>query len=289
MKRVIIVIPIHKELPSETELASFAQCFNTLGNHPITVLAPKDLNLQAYQNVIADFKTIFIDRDWLSSLEKYNKLKVNPFFYNLFRKYEYLLTYELDAWVFRDELKFWCDKGYDYIGAPWTGIYLYKNSPLLGVGNSGFSIRRVSKCIRILKNVEILTTLNQYKNLNWKGLIPRMPQFLLKLIMALNLSKPSFENNIQEDIFWCKFAPSLLNNINFKSILFKILAKILIKNKYKIAPKEIALQFSFETKVRELYELNNRKLPFGCHAWEKYDPEFWKAFIPNLSPEKLNA
>jgi len=45
-------------------------------------------------------------------------------------------------------------------------------------------------------------------------------------------------------------------------------------------PNEIeALQFAFELNPEQSYELINEQLPFGCHAWEKYNPTFWKRFI----------
>lgn len=48
---------------------------------------------------------------------------------------------------------------------------------------------------------------------------------------------------------------------------------------FKIAPVSIALRFAFERQVRQSYELNNCELPFGCHAWERYDYDFWKTYI----------
>ena len=48
---------------------------------------------------------------------------------------------------------------------------------------------------------------------------------------------------------------------------------------YTVAPNEESLKFSFEVKPSFLFEKNNNNLPFGCHAWEKYEPEFWKKFI----------
>lgn len=43
-------------------------------------------------------------------------------------------------------------------------------------------------------------------------------------------------------------------------------------------PKE-ALEFAFERFPSEMYKITG-KLPFGCHAWEKYEYEsFWKKFI----------
>jgi hypothetical protein len=48
---------------------------------------------------------------------------------------------------------------------------------------------------------------------------------------------------------------------------------------YKVATTEQAIKFSFEVNPSLLYEINNNQLPFGCHAWEKNDPDFWKQFI----------
>lgn len=48
---------------------------------------------------------------------------------------------------------------------------------------------------------------------------------------------------------------------------------------FKVAPISIALGFAFERQVRECFALNHCKLPFGCHAWERYDYSFWKTYI----------
>lgn len=46
-----------------------------------------------------------------------------------------------------------------------------------------------------------------------------------------------------------------------------------------IAPVETAISFAFEGLVRKSFELNHRKLPFGCHAWYNYDFEFFRPYI----------
>lgn len=48
---------------------------------------------------------------------------------------------------------------------------------------------------------------------------------------------------------------------------------------FHVAPLEVALKFAFEREVERCYQLNNQELPFGCHAWERYNPEFWKPLI----------
>lgn len=64
---------------------------------------------------------------------------------------------------------------------------------------------------------------------------------------------------------------------------------------FRVAPVEIALHFAFERYVRQCYSLNHNQLPFGCHAWEKYDFDFWrpifaeKGYRPSLPmPEGID-
>jgi Protein of unknown function (DUF5672) len=44
---------------------------------------------------------------------------------------------------------------------------------------------------------------------------------------------------------------------------------------FKVPNVKIALKFAMEENPRKCYELNDYKLPFGCHAWEKFEPVFW--------------
>ena len=66
---------------------------------------------------------------------------------------------------------------------------------------------------------------------------------------------------MNEDGFWAFFAPTY-NPI------------------FRIPDTETALRFSFEINPRLCFEQVGGRLPFGCHAWEKHDPEFWRRFIP---------
>lgn len=43
---------------------------------------------------------------------------------------------------------------------------------------------------------------------------------------------------------------------------------------------DIALKFAFEVNPSCLYYINNEKLPFGCHAFEKYEYDtFWQKHV----------
>ena len=66
-----------------------------------------------------------------------------------------------------------------------------------------------------------------------------------------------FWTKINEDFFWGLGA-------NYTDTLFKV------PSNYE------ALKFGFEVMPSYFYKMNNNNLPFGCHAFEKYDSEFWK-------------
>jgi len=42
-----------------------------------------------------------------------------------------------------------------------------------------------------------------------------------------------------------------------------------------------AVAFAFEAHPEYLFELNQQQLPFGCHAWQRYNPEFWERMFEN--------
>ena len=48
---------------------------------------------------------------------------------------------------------------------------------------------------------------------------------------------------------------------------------------FKIATIDLALKFSFERFPRYCFERNHYHLPFGCHAWHKWDRSFWEPYL----------
>lgn len=228
MKEVAVVIPVYKVLPSESEIKSFKQCLAVLGDYPIVLVTPLGLDTQFYDEIAGDKLTSFsFDKRYFLSTKGYSELLLSRLFYKNFISYTSILIYQLDAWVFRNELSYWCSLDYDYIGAPWLDAppipsdkkpfinlsNLLKNK----VGNGGLSLRKVKP------------------HLKWAA----WASFLFKFIPK------------NEDIIWTLFVP------------------------FKKPSVLKALSFAFELEPEKAYNLNGKKLPFGCHAWEKYSPEFW--------------
>lgn len=264
--KVVVVIPVHKPALTQNELASLKQCYKILGSHPIRIVAPEGMDMSVYQNAVPECETIFIAPEWLSNIQQYNKLKISKYFYDLFKEYEFLLTYELDAWVFRDELLYWCDKGYDYIGAPWFEGWTQPSSNIfIKGGNSGFSLRNVQEIRKMIPKIRrFLRYKRVWDRLKLNNICPLETMRFMESILSIKTNE-EFKmihalGYLNEDMFWSRYTPSIISNFN-------------------VADAEVSLKFSFELKPEFLFELNNNHLPFGCHSWEKYGLNFWTNYI----------
>lgn len=262
MNSQIVVIPIHKSEPDKWEKKSFEQCCQILGKHTICIVTHCGINLSYYHNVAQNdgitLITEFFNYKYFSSIAGYNLLMLDKAFYKRFAKYQYILIYQLDAWVFRDELDEWCAKGYDYIGAPW--IEKDKNGVLsmAGVGNGGFSLRRIQHFIDVL---------------SYKGPVRPANQINLEASLKNNLYKFLYSLGYQNTISYYKKDSTLYEDV-FLSIFLSN-----TKLRAKIPDAKTAARFAFEKHPAFLYSIT-QKLPFGCHAWLKYEYDlFWNQYI----------
>jgi hypothetical protein len=166
----------------------------------------------------------------------YSRLLLSTRFYDAFAGFDYVLVYQLDAVVFRDELEDWCERGLDYVGAPW---FPGPEMPLVtepAVGNGGLSLRRVAAFREVLARAG--------------------ERYARRWVEGRGDSR--FEAH--EDLFWSfdaqRFVPE-----------------------FRIATVEEALGFAFELAPRRAFDLAGGRLPFGAHAWARYDPEFWEPHL----------
>ena len=67
---------------------------------------------------------------FFANMSGYNHLMLDTDFYNRFRDYKYILIHQTDAFLFKPDLLYWCNKNYDYIGAPWLNPYKTKKRKL---------------------------------------------------------------------------------------------------------------------------------------------------------------
>lgn len=276
-KQVCVVIPVYKDFSGldENELISWQQCLRVLGNRPIYLACPHTLATASYlaaaskQGVACQVVT-FAD-GFFATIDGYNRLMLSRHFYQCFDEYHYMLIYQLDAFVFKDDLTYWCAQGYSYVGPPWFKGYLpaAESPELWQVGNGGFALRKVADCLRVLQTFAIarawLQVIKEHSPTGKPGVIKHI--YLLAKYLALGNNTHWLMNDFhryrslhQEDYFW----------------------GVVCKEKfpwYRVPTPQQALAFGFEVAPSIMYELNARQLPMGCHAWEKHELHFWQPFI----------
>ena len=101
---------------------SLAQCIKVLANYPIFFIVPDNMQKKDYPT-LSGVRFQRVPKEWMTSIAAYNQMMLMQGFYELFEKYTYILIYQLDAFVFSDQLSEMCKYGYDYIGAPWLSGY----------------------------------------------------------------------------------------------------------------------------------------------------------------------
>lgn len=269
---IIIIIITHKKEVTPYEEISLRQCFKVLGGYTIRMVCPEAMDVSEYRRIIPGIEIDFIDPSLQATYAKLARLKIEPFIYEKYRKYEFIFFYELDAFVFRNEIEYWCRKGYDYIGAPWVGLEWIESYfkvtamekrgiPAAAVGNGGFSLRRTAS---MLKATHMFSWIYSPEEI-WRSSSGRpFIRRLLALLRGMTIKNNSFyvfnDFRFGEDLFW-----GIHIAHNFKW--------------FKLAPLEESVRFSLETMPRELFERSGSVLPFGCHGWWKYDLAFWAPFI----------
>lgn len=239
---VAVVIPVYQANLTDAEQVSLKQCMAVLGNYRVIIVKPAALDLSALQQQYPKLTFQSFDDSFFTGVDAYNRLMVSSSFYKAFTSYQYILIYQLDAFVFRDELKEWCARGYDYIGAPSLHQPEFDTIP----AGSAQDFANALSTHRVVLN---------------GGLSLRKVSSFLRYLKIYNAFYPAWKGN--EDMLFCQEATRLKP----------------LKMFMKLPKWPEALRFSFEKSPAASYELTHHQLPFACHAWERYEPGFWAQFI----------
>ncbi len=283
-KTVAIVVPVSSRpvLLPEEEIALRHLC-HFLGPYDKYFAAPIGSPIRR-----DGFETSQFPRKFFGSPVAHNHLVFWPDFYRTFEEYEYILIYHLDSLVFSDELMRWCRAGWDYIGAPWLPCADTPWVKEARVGNGGFALMKVESVLDVLDAryrqkpasywADLLTRNGRwlrpfFRTLEW--LQPRLPPWdtMSRVTGRWRASENPTAYGYHNDLFWAYEAADYVPT-------------------FKVAPVEDGLRFAFEAAPRTCFELNGRQLPFGCHAWTKFDRGFWEPLLlppagtaPEAQPE----
>lgn len=268
VQQAVVAMIVHKENLSSFECISLQQCLRVLGAHPVVVVKPASLDLSHFGWMSGNIGTESFPDDCFKNIGAYSRLLLSEEFYKRFSGYEYILIYQTDAFVFRDELKEWCAKGYDYLGAPWFEQFSSREGEgkFIGVGNGGFSLRKIATHLRVLNTFSYVTParenyINRFqKRTTGNSILKNIGGFILDHTVRNNTHRLLNNYSGHEDQFW---GLSVARKFDW----------------YQVPAYNEATAFAFEMQPRRLFEESGRHLPFGCHAWWKYDLGFWQPHI----------
>jgi len=259
---VAIAVPVTDRpslLPDEE--VSFRHLVRHLGGYDRYLIAPKSATIRLQGCEVKTF-----GRRYFGSAEAHKKLLLSRHFYHAFEAYEFLLIYHLDALVFGDDLGEWCERGFDYIAAPWL---VDRDDPMKGfsrVGNGGFSLRRVPSFLKVFDSKRRWSDPRDYWRTRvaqepWSASLANLPRAIAKHVQFFNGARWQMRRWYKnEDFFWADRAEHY-------------------DPEFRVAPVEEGLRFAFECAPRYCYERNGGRLPFGCHAWPFYDRAFWEPHL----------
>ena len=269
-----IVVPVYRGEFTSDEKISLSTIREHLSGYGICFVAPESLVLEGITRqgeVVERFSDEFFQ-----GIEGYNRLLKSREFYRRFGASDYILIAQLDCLIFSSELDSWMKRGYDYLATPWFRAFAEGHKPgLWRVGNGGLSLRKIRSHLRILEQEVIMGSIYpRFGNSYWKESCNRMYAGLYRGVRFMAslfpmAQKSTVEQELlayphNEDVFWSiearKFDPD-----------------------FRVATAKEGLSFAFETDPRWCYQQNGRKLPFGCHAWARYDRAFWEDLL-NIHP-----
>ncbi|MEN9919816.1 MAG: hypothetical protein RL662_2252 [Bacteroidota bacterium] len=257
-----VVVPVYKESLTHSEEFSLKRCFKVLKKYPILLAYPKGLDVSAYLKLALDFEISlnlesFDDVSFFADIVGYNKLMLDKSFYERFIDYDRILIYQTDCFVFEDKLAQWVK--FDYVGAPWI------------IGEEPRNLKLEQFKLWIKDKIKYrLGRPNDFDTVQFRvgngGFSLRNPKLFVQLIDKFEKKGiiQKYRNPLSqyylEDVFWG--VEVARHEKQFE-----------VPNFYQ------ALDFSFECLPRYCFKMNNKQLPFGCHAWGKYDFDFWKPYF----------
>jgi hypothetical protein len=270
VKQVAIMVPLPSPNLSVDDEISIRHLRKHLGAYEKFLLVPQGMSVK-----MDGFSVLELERRHFGSAANHNRMLYRTDFWENFADFEYVLMYHLDALVFSDQLQEWCGRGLDYIGSPFLRC---NDAPWVReerVGNGGFALYRVSSVLKVLWKRYADDPSRFYQDRFWRQI-----EFQRKVLQPVRAAVPgwlkgkataSLRSQLQKmdhtevnergnDLFWSDVAKRFLPE-------------------FRVASLEEGLAFSFEMEPRRCLERTGGRLPFGCHAWGRYDRAFWEEHL----------
>lgn len=260
---VTVVIPVYKRQLTKYERISLTQCVRVLGGHTLCLVAPHSLDISNYREISPTLQARRFDDQYFADIRGYNRLMLSDEFYRAFSDVEYILIHQLDAFVFQDDLAAWCRQRYDYIGAPWL-----RDCDFKGWGDEAWF--RIKQRVATLLNAKKPDGVTPREIISQNGVgngglslrrVPAMLRWLPLFRHKIDEYERIHQHQYNEDIFWSievnRYWPLL-----------------------RIPPYRKAMLFAIEFyPQRAIEQYNHGQLPFGCHAWDVHETDYWRTIF----------
>lgn len=266
MKQCAVVIPCYKKSLSHNENIALEQCIKILGKYDIYLMLPQNLEVDYISDNI---KALYFEKKWFESVSTYSEFMLKPDLYERLADYEYMLIYQLDAFVFYDKLSYFCSLGYDYIGAPWPDgvpIETLDGIKVSYVGNGGFSLRNTDAMLKFIneKKFEIAKMIDL--EVNEDAIIAVLGKENLKIAPIELAYTFSYEMNLKK---------ALKNNDN--QLPFGCHALIYHDFKWW---KEQVEKFGYKVcQPNKAYAYDEKSVQRECLMWKRFNKKDFKNIL----------
>ncbi len=265
-REVSVVIPIYTTALNDFEILSLKRTIAMLHDYDMVIIKPQSLDLQPLDTLLssANYRVECFEDAYFKGRVGYNRLMMSPEFYERFLSSKYILICQTDVFIFSDQLSDWCQKDYDYIGAPWFPsyqAYTHKNWMAVVDWKCRTFISRISSFYFSMKLKFMVGNggLSLRRTAKFYDLSKEYGQAAIK-----NMEQHPNHSKYYEDVFWSyhvnRLEPQALN----------------------IPSYEEAVHFSMDTHPATAYQISGGRLPFGAHAfYRRKNYRFWKEHIAN--------
>ena len=266
----ILVLLSTRPTLTEDEKISVRHLEHYLGKYDRYLVGPPDSPIR-----LEGFRIKSFPGKFFGSVTAINHIMYAPLFFKAFEDYRYIFVYHLDSLVFSDQMEKWCKTDLDYIGAPWMQCPDYPWVTKPRVGNTGFGMMKVESALKVLYN-----RYRQDPGTYWLDMFTRNSQRVRPIVQLLRKLQPLFPRSkiVNSPVFEWDIMQDPGPNSRMSDLFWSDKAVSYLPE-YKVASLEQGLEFAFEGGPRTCFEMNGGKMPFGCHAWARYDRSFWEPHL----------
>lgn len=275
-----VVVPAYREHLSDDEELALKHLDHFLPEADKYLVMPETLDFGRDGYREARFAPVFF-----RGIPGYNRLMLSRDFYARFEKYEFILINQLDALILRSDVERFLALKVDYLGAPLVEHDASGAPTLTRVGNGGLSLRRISGFRRLLDSPAPKTTVREYYRRRYtEGSLKYRLLGVPRACLAASGLRTSIQKTIarglgrQYRVDFAAEAWAYSQGGAAEDRFISLEARNYCPD-FTFGRIDQALTFAFEREPRFCYAQAGGRMPFGAHAWARYDRAFWEPHL----------